>query len=63
MNETTVKEIKVQKDYYGNRDYGKRAMWLLNEHGKKTNNFVFVDYFDVWKKEKESEGFKITIIQ
>lgn len=50
------KTITLTFDYYGNKDYGKRAFWF-----EGTNNFVFLcDFYD-WAKEVKAEGYKIIL--
>ena len=34
--------IKLKQDYYGNKDYGKRAFWILDADGKYSFDFVFI---------------------
>jgi hypothetical protein len=50
------KTIVVTFDYYGNKDYGKRVFWVDG-----TNDYIWVNDFVEWRKEKQEEGFTIVI--
>jgi hypothetical protein len=53
--------FKLRQDYYGNKDYGKRAFYLLDENGNQTHDFVFIDEVDEWADSMRSEGHTVEI--
>lgn len=47
--------IKVKRDYYGNKAYGKRAYWVLDENNELTGDFFFVGALDNIREEYNVE--------
>lgn len=37
--------LHMEADYYGNKDYGTRALWILID-GKRTGTFIFRNFFE-----------------
>lgn len=56
-----MKTLKLRQDYYGNKDYGKRAFYILDESGNQTNDFVFINEVDEWADSMRAEGYSIEI--
>ena len=42
--------LRVKNDYYGNKSYGKRAYWVLDNNNNKTNEMFFVRQLDEFRK-------------
>lgn len=55
-----MRTLKLTQDYYGNRDYGKRAFWISVD-GVWSDNFVFYNDLKEWVEWKQSEGYIIEI--
>lgn len=56
-----MKKLTLVLDYYGNRSYGKRAYWFLNEEGKRTNQFVFRSEIKDFIKEMKKENTEVIL--
>jgi hypothetical protein len=53
--------IKLKQDYYGTKDYGKRAFWILDADGNYSFDFVFIEDLEEWIEWKRSEGKSLEI--
>lgn len=49
-------------DYYGDKGYGKRALYILDEQGNKTYNFVFKADYEEYEKEMKEQGIETVIL-
>lgn len=55
MDNKKKPSIRVKRDYYGNKEYGKRAYWILNENDEPTGDFFFVGEIDNIREEYNVE--------
>ena len=49
-------------DYYGNKDYGKRALYILDDQGQKTYSFIFKADYPDYEKEMKAQGIETVIL-
>jgi len=53
--------IKLKQDYYGTKDYGKRAFYKLDADGNYSFDIVFIEDLEEWIDWKRSEGKSLEI--
>lgn len=51
-------KLRVKRDYYGNKSFGKRAYWVLDQNNQTTGDFFFVDELHTMQKECDIEIIK-----
>jgi hypothetical protein len=53
--------IKLKQDYYGTKDYGKRAFYILDVDGNYSFDFVFIEDLEEWIDWKRGQGKSLEI--